>query len=58
MLILGVACPQLFQLNNTTLLGEAAMDENAEPKARGNEKAEKRAAAQREEVLKAKVHAV
>jgi hypothetical protein len=47
-------CLQLFHLNNTALLGEAAMDENAEPKAMGNQ----RAAAQREEVAQAKVHAV
>jgi len=34
---------QVVNLNNTTLLGDAAMDQNAEPKALGNDRAQARA---------------
>mmetsp|Transcript_7801 Transcript_7801/g.12396 ORF Transcript_7801/g.12396 Transcript_7801/m.12396 type:complete len:85 (-) Transcript_7801:230-484(-) len=33
----------VVNLNNTTLLGDAAMDQNAEPKALGNDRAQARA---------------
>jgi len=34
---------QVVNLNNTTLLGDAAMDQHAEPKALGNDRAQARA---------------